>query len=133
MQLQHSISFGVDGDAFIAMIGIPSASSASRPLRDEVAPAHQVVGSGAEAKQPVDEASAAVAEFPKEPYGLHPAKGLFDQFPFALAHGVAGMARGAAIDGAPSGTGVLRHVRRDAHPTHGPDPGTPVEELVGGH
>src|SRR5262245_47123492 len=106
MRLQHPISHVVDGDAFIAMIGIPPASSASRLLRNEVAPAHEVIGSGAEAKQPVDEASTAVAEFPKKPHRFHPAKGLLDQLPFALADGVAGMARGAAVDRAPAGTGV---------------------------
>jgi hypothetical protein len=58
---------------------------------------------------------------------------LLDQLPFALAHGVAGMARGAAIDGSPSGPGVLGHMRRDANPTHGLDPGAPVEQLVRGH
>jgi hypothetical protein len=31
--------------------------------------------------------------------GLHPAEALLDQFAFLLAHGIAGVARGAAVDG----------------------------------
>src|SRR6476619_5058996 len=104
MKLQHPISLLVDGDAFIAMIGIHRSPSSSGPLRHEIAPAHQVIGGGPEAKLPVDEASAAVAEFPEEPHGLQPPEGLLDQLPLALAQGVARMARRTAIDGAPAGT-----------------------------
>src|SRR6266542_1887219 len=115
MTVQRSISLFVDGDAFIAMIGIHRSLSSSRPLRHEIAPAHQVVGGGAEAKQPVDEMSAAVAELAEEPDGLHPAEGLLDQFPLALTQGIARMTSRAAIDRAATESGVLRDVRRDAH------------------
>src|ERR1700726_180692 len=103
MQVQHPMSLLVDGDVFIAMIGIHRSLSSLRPLRHEIAPAHQVVGGGAEAKQPIDEAATAVTKFAEEPDGLHPAEGLLDQLPLALAQGIARMARGPAIDRAATG------------------------------
>src|SRR5712691_8308362 len=111
MKVQHQISLFNDGDAFISMIEIYLSPSSSRPLRDEIAPAHQVVGGRAEAKQPIDEASTAVAEFAEERDGLQPAKGLLDQLPFALAQGIGRMTRRAPINGAPAEPGVLGHMR----------------------
>src|SRR4030095_4958584 len=89
----------VDGDAFIAMIGIPSALSASRPLRDEIAPAHQIVGGRAEAKQPIDETAASVAQFAEECDGLQPAKRLLNELPLSMTEAIAGVSRGARVDG----------------------------------
>ena len=133
MTVQHPMPFFNDGDAFISMIEIYLAPSSSRPSRDEIAPAHQVVGGRTKAKQPIDEASAAVAEFAEERDGLQPAEGLLDQLPLALTQGIARMTRGATINRAAAEPGVLGHVRRDAHPAHGPDPGAPVVQLVRGH
>jgi hypothetical protein len=69
----------------------PCGSSASRAWRDEIAPAHQVVGGRAEAKQPVDKTSASVPQFAEERDGLQPAKGLFDQLPLALVDSISGV------------------------------------------
>ena len=80
------------------MIGFLRVTWSSRGLRHEITPAHQVVGRGAEGKDPVDEAAAAVAKFPKQPDGLHPAEGLLDQLPLALTEPIPDVSGGAAID-----------------------------------
>ena len=109
MELQLPISVVVDSDAFIAMIGHPRGSSASRASRDEIAPAHQVVGGRAEAKQPVDKTSASVPQFAEERDGLQPAKGLFDQLPLAMADAIPGVSGRARVDrAAPVSEFVLR-------------------------
>ena len=74
-----------------------------------------------------------VAEFAEERDGLQPAEGLLDQLPLALTQGIARMTRGATINRAAAEPGVLGHVRRDAHPAHGPDPGALVVQLVRRH
>src|SRR6266545_4693552 len=99
MKVQHSNSFFVEGDALIAMIGIHRLPSSSGALCHEIAPPHQVVGRRAEAKQPVDEASAPMPQFAEEGDGLQPAEGLLDQLSLALTQRVARMTRGAAVDG----------------------------------
>ena len=105
MQVQYPVSLVVNGEAFIAVIRIPSASSTSRPLRDQIAPAHPVVGGGAEAKQPVDEPSAAVAQLAEERDGLQPPERLLNELPFLMRRSRCGRAQF-----------VLGHVRGDAHP-----------------
>ena len=107
MTVQHPTPFFNDGDAFISMIEIYRSPSSSRPLRNEIAPAHQIVGGRPEAKHPVDEASATVAEFAEERDGLQPAEGLLDQLPLALTQGIARMPRGATINRAAAEPGVL--------------------------
>src|ERR1700719_1060302 len=98
--------------------------------RDQIAPADQLVRRGGEAHDPVDEAAAAMPELAQQPHGLHPAKGLLDQFPAPLTDRVTGMARRPSIDRATPPNRVLRDVGRDAHPAHGADPGRHVEVLV---
>ena len=104
MRVQYPVSFVVNGDASLAVIGIPSASSTSRPLRDQIAPAHQVVRGGGEAKQPIDEAPATMPQFAEERHGLHPPEGLLDQFPFALADDITGVSHRAAVNGTAAGS-----------------------------
>ena len=79
MKLQHPSSVLVEEGPFIAMIGIHRYSSWSGPLRDEIAPAHQVVRSGAEAKQPIDEAPATMPQFAEEGHSFQPSEGLLHQ------------------------------------------------------
>ena len=132
MHVQYPVSFVVDGDAFIAVIGIPSASSTSRPLRDQIAPAHQVVGGGTEAKQPVDEPSAAVAQFAEERDRLQPTERLLNELPLSMTEPIAGVSGRARVDRAAAVPEfVLGHVRRDAQASNGRDPGTRVVGFVG--
>src|SRR5258706_14743690 len=93
------MSFVFDCDGFIVMTRMSQSPSSSGPLRPEVAPADQVVGRGAEGKDPVDESSAAMSEFAEEADGFHPAEGLLDQLPLALTEGIAGVAHRAPVDG----------------------------------
>ena len=131
MKVQHPISLFVEGDAFIAMIGIHGSSS-SRVLRHEIAPPDQVVRRRGEGKDPVDESAAAMAELAEQADRFHPAEGLLDQFPLPLAHGVAGVTQGTAVEGtaaAPFDGG--RDMRRDVHPAHRGDPVARVVQFVG--
>src|SRR5215218_769130 len=93
------MSFVDESDAFSTMSSLVPSPSLLGALRDQIAPADQVVRRGAEGEQPVDESSAAVAQFAKQPDRLHPAEGLLDEFPFALTPFVAGVSRRAVIDG----------------------------------
>src|SRR5262245_52349186 len=87
-----------------------------RRLRGEIAPTHQVVGGRSEAKQPIDERSAAVAQLPQERDGLQPAKRLLHEFPFAMTQTVARVSCRARIDRAAAvAEFVLRDMRRDVH------------------
>src|SRR5258708_15859579 len=115
-------------DALIAMIAMfPLASWLSRSC-DEIAPANQVGRRGAERKNPVDESAAAVPELAERTDGFHPAEGLLNQFPPALAEGVARVAHRAPVNGtAAESSHMLRDVWRDAHPADG---GAPVADLV---
>src|SRR5688572_5232799 len=123
MQVQYPISFVVHGDAFIAVIQIPSASSTLRPLRDQIAPAHQVVGGSAKAKQPVDEPSAAVAQLAEERDSLQPPERLLNELPLSMTEPIADVSSRARVDRAAAVPKcVLGHVRRDAHPSDGSDP-----------
>ncbi len=64
---------------------------------------------------PVDLGQAAVPGLAQPADSLGPAKRLLSHLADALADGVAGMARGSAIDGRASSAGVLRQVRGDAN------------------
>jgi hypothetical protein len=70
------------------------------PVVDEIAPAHQVVGGRAEAKQPVDEASAAVASLRKSTTVY--AKACSISFRLRLAQEIARMPPGTPINRAPA-------------------------------
>src|SRR6188508_2519661 len=98
MKLQHPSSVLVEEGPFIAMIGIHRYSSWSGPLRDEIAPADHVVRRRGEGKDPIDESTAAVAEFAEQADGLHPTEGLLDQFALPLAERVARVTERARID-----------------------------------
>src|SRR5688572_15857519 len=134
MTLQRPIPSGVDVDAVMVMFGVPSSSSASRPLRDEITPAHQVVGGGAKAKQPIHEASATVAQLAEEGDGLQPAERLLNQLPLAMTDAIPGVSGGARVDRtAAVPEFVLGHMGRNAHPSNGGDPGARVVRLVRAH
>jgi len=116
------------------MIGIPRSRSRLRALRDEIPPAHQVVGGGAEAKLPIDEPTAAVTQLAKQGDGLQPAECLLDELAFPMTEAKADVSRRACVDGAAAVPKfVRRHVRRDAHLTNGRDPRADVVRLIGGH
>src|SRR3972149_4671144 len=76
--------------------------------------ADQVVGSGGEREEPIDQRAAAMAGLAQAAHGLDPAEALLDALALDLADGVAGMARGAPIDRRAAGLGVLRPVRGGA-------------------
>ena len=128
------MSFFDEGNAFITMIPMfPSASSLGS-LRDQIAPADQVVGRGAEGEDPIDEAAAAVPQLAKQRDGLQPAKRLLNQRALALTDPIPGVSGRARVDSAAAVAElVLRHVRRDAHASDGGDPGADVVRFVGGH
>ena len=102
-------------------------------LRNEIAPAHQVVRGGTEAKQPIDEAPAAVAQLAEQRDGLQPAERLLNQLPLAMTESIAGVSGRARVDRAAAVPEfVLGDVRRDAHPSDGGDPSARVVRFVGG-
>ena len=80
----------------------------------EATEADQVVGGADEiareggAVEPSEAGSTEAAD------GLHPAEDLLDALPDPLADGVAGVAGGPAVDGAPASAGGLGDVRGDA-------------------
>src|SRR6266851_3342696 len=78
----------------------------------QISNADHVVSSGREDKDPVDTFGAAMAQFAQQAHRLQPAEDLFDPFAFALTDLVTRMARGPAIDGRPTISVVLGHVRR---------------------
>src|SRR5262249_8633768 len=132
--LQHRIPLLVDGDAIATMIRIPRSSGWSGMLRHEIAPAHQVVGGRTEAKEPVDEATAAVPQFPEERDGLQPTKRLLNELALAVTQTVAGVPRRACVDRTATVAKRVRHdMRRDAHPSHGADPRARIVRLVRSH
>src|SRR2546428_8612116 len=100
LKVQHPMFLFVDGDTVIAMLRIAPSPLSLRRLRHEIAPADQVVRGGGEGKDPIDEASASVAELPQQADRFQPAEGLLDQLPLPLAVHIAGMTRGAAVNGA---------------------------------
>jgi hypothetical protein len=53
---------------------------------------------GREGDDPVDEFPAAMPQLPQATDHLHPTKHLFHEFAFALAHGIARVPRGPAIN-----------------------------------
>src|SRR5215212_2742975 len=110
---------------FITMVTmLASLSSSLGSLRDQIAPADQVVGRGAEGKDPVDQSSAAVSQFAEQPDRLHPPEGLLDEFALPLTQRVAGVSGRAPIDGtAAAARRRLGDVRRNAHATDRRDPG----------
>src|SRR5215469_10416125 len=81
----------------------------------QISHAHQVVGGAGESEDPVHFANSAMPNFSQERNRLQPAEAFFDALPLSLAHCVARVPRGAAINRAAAGSSqVLRHVRR--HP-----------------
>ena len=83
---------------------------ASRRCAEQPRQADQVVGCHRQGELPVDFGQAAVPGLAQPGDGLGPAERLLDPLADALADGVAGMARGAAVDCRASPTGVLRQV-----------------------
>src|SRR5579862_6157658 len=109
------------------MTGIHRSPSSSRALRHEIAPAHEVVGGGAEAKQPVDQSSATVPQFAKQRDGLQPAEGLLNELALAMTEPIPDVSGRARVDGgATVPEFVLGDMRRDVHLSDGGDPGARV-------
>ena len=93
------------------MIPMVRSRSASGSLRDQIAPADQVVGRCAEGEDPIDEASTAVSQFAEARDGLQPAKRLLNQLALAMTDPIPGVSGRARVDGAAAVTEcVLRHV-----------------------
>jgi hypothetical protein len=79
----------------------------------QVPDTHQVVCGTGEVEYPVHLPNPAMTYFPQQRDRLQPPKTFFDALPLLLADGIARVARGACIDGAPaSALIVLRHVGR---------------------
>ena len=95
-----------------APIRVPSSRRSYRRIQ-QAADAHDVVRRGGEGEDPVDERSASVAQLPQTANRFHPAEALFDELPFLLTDGVAGVPGRARIDRAASARRMLRDVRRD--------------------
>src|SRR5216684_5985299 len=108
--------------------GGPGVGWRSRGPRQQCAQAYQVVGRRGEGHDPIDETASTMPQLPQPADRLHPTKDLFNQLPFLLADQVAGVSRGAAVDGA--AFDLLRDVRRDAQGSHARDEAGDVEALV---
>src|SRR5437773_481305 len=96
-------------------------------LGREVTDAHQVVGGEGQRKHPVHAPGAAVPRLAHEPHRLQPAEDLLDALPAALAHGVARMAGGPAVDRTGAVRGVRGHVRSHAQQ---PDRGDKIPRVI---
>ena len=90
------------------MIGIYRSPSRLRSLRDEVAPAHQIVGGGAEAKQPIDETPTAVSQLAEERDGLQPAERLLNELALTMTEPVAPVSGRPTVDRTACGSPKLR-------------------------
>lgn len=84
--------------------------------RGEGAQAHQVVDGGGEGEHPAHARSSSVTGLPHQPHGLQPAEDLLHPFPAGLAHRVAGVPGGAAIQGR---VRPLRQMRRHGRRAQG--------------
>src|SRR5688572_8921286 len=123
----HWMCFFVDRDAAAAMRQIHCSPRQSGLLRNEIAPANQVVGCRAEAKQPIDESAAAVTQLAKERHRLQPSEGLLDQLPLPMTQSVTGVSRRPPVNRATAiDEFVLRDVRGNTHAAHSSDPGALV-------
>src|SRR5689334_19462956 len=80
----------------------------------EATEADQVVGGGHEVARQAGALDAPETGPSEAADGLHPAEDLLDAFPDPLADGIAGVAGGPAVDGAPPPARVLGDVRGDA-------------------
>ncbi len=80
--------------------------------RHQLPHSHQVVCCRREDEDPVDARGAAVTQLAQQPDCLQPAEDLFDPLALLLADLIAGVARGATIDGRLAIGVVLGHVRR---------------------
>ena len=88
-----------------------SHSMPSRRRCQDVADAHEVVGRRNEHREPVNLRRSAQLDLSQGSDGLPPAEHFLDPLAQSLADGIAGVARGAGVDG----TGLLlRHVRRQS-------------------
>src|SRR5712691_6857324 len=78
----------------------------------QVANSDQVVRRQAEDEHPAHSRAAAMSGLAQQPDGLEPAEDFLHALALALAHAVAGVARGAPIDRTRPARDVLGHVRR---------------------
>src|SRR3982074_3771991 len=76
---------------------------------------HEVVGGAAEDEQPIDLVQSAQLHLADRAGLLEPSKSLFDQPSAAQADGVAGMARGSAVEVRAAPPRVLRPMRGGGH------------------
>ena len=86
-----------------------------RSCSRQIAHAYQIVSGAGEGEQPMHFAHSAMPHLPHQGDRFQPAEAFFDPLPLSLAHGIARMPRGAAIERAAARPGmILRQVRR--HP-----------------
>src|SRR3954453_15274192 len=92
---------------------------------------HQIVGRCREGEDPPHFENAAMFQFAQQGDVFQPAETLLDPLAFLLTLGIAGVPRGAPIDGAAAPSAVvLRHMRRNVHPAAFLDELPLVETLV---
>jgi len=78
----------------------------------QIAHTHQIVGRAGEDENPIPAAHSAMPNLAHPRNGLQPAEALFDGLPLSLAHGVAHVSRGAAVNRATARSRIiLRHMR----------------------
>jgi hypothetical protein len=90
-----------------------TAPGSSSRRANEPGQADQGVGGGRKGKGPSRSLEAAQAASGWAGDGLDPAEGLLDALSCPLAHGIARMAGGPAVEGGAAAAGILRDVRRD--------------------
>src|SRR5262245_24644316 len=89
----------------------PVSRAGSCGLLRQLADPDEVVDRRGEGVHPIDPGRPTMPELPHQADRLEPAEDLLDELAFPLAHQVAGMARGAAIDRTRTIRRVLGHVR----------------------
>ena len=105
----------------------------SRCCSEQLGQADQVVGGSSEGELPADAGLAAVPGAAQQGDLLDPAEGFLDPLADPLAHGIAGMPGGPAVDRRAPAGGVLGDMRCDVELAHGRDEACRVEALVAGH
>src|SRR6516165_10284274 len=93
--------------------------------------AHQIVGGGGKREDPTDARHPAMAGLAQSGRRLGPSEDLLNAFAPAAAHGVAGMAGGAAVDRRAPVAGVLGDMRCGVALTQGCDEAGGIVGLVG--
>lgn len=131
---QLTAEFGGERPIYRPFSRLVPTSSQRRTQCGQCPQSRQVVGRHRQRQQLIHLGQAPYHHLTNRTDALAPTKALFDTFPPSLAHGVAAMACGAAVNGTATGTsGILCDRRGDLHFPACADKASRVVVLVGPH